>query len=217
MTLFCSAEFSVYQFTPVAARPRASLSLPRESDKERPGSPPGPRAGRQPSSGGAGAASAFPSRRRRGASSAPSPRNGPAGPRRSSRPSPASRPCGSATTTASSSRRTPRRTPSPPASWPGGQVRELCFVNRKSVPRSLFSVLQCFLFIRLFRSHRRSGPHFLCREKVTKSGRGAPRTPVRGDSLPAGGVGPACRSIRGRIRASTGPLVGLALPAPLHS
>ena len=38
--------------TPVAARPRASLSLPRESDKERPGSPPGPRAGRQPSSGG---------------------------------------------------------------------------------------------------------------------------------------------------------------------
>ena len=38
--------------TPVAARPRASLSLPRESDKERPGSPPDPRAGRQPSSGG---------------------------------------------------------------------------------------------------------------------------------------------------------------------
>ena len=50
---------------------------------------------------------------------------------------------------------------------------------------------------------------------MTKSGRGAPRAPVRGDSLPAGGVGPACRSIRGRIRASTGPLVGLALPAPL--
>ena len=38
--------------TPVAARPRASLSLPRESDKERPGSPPDPRAKRQPSSGG---------------------------------------------------------------------------------------------------------------------------------------------------------------------
>ena len=50
---------------------------------------------------------------------------------------------------------------------------------------------------------------------MTKSGRGVPRAPVRGDSLPAGGVGPACRSIRGRIRASTGPLVGLALPAPL--
>ena len=50
---------------------------------------------------------------------------------------------------------------------------------------------------------------------MTKSGRGAPRAPVQGDSLPAGGVGPACRSIRGRIRASTGPLVGLALPAPL--
>ena len=49
---------------------------------------------------------------------------------------------------------------------------------------------------------------------MTKSGRGAPRAPVRGDSPPAGGVGPACRSIRGRIRASTGPLVGLALPAP---
>ena len=49
---------------------------------------------------------------------------------------------------------------------------------------------------------------------MTKSGRGAPRAPVRGDSHPAGGVGPACRSIRGRIRASTGPLVGLALPAP---
>ena len=39
-------------FTPVAPEVRASLSLPRESDKERPGSPPGPRAGRQPSSGG---------------------------------------------------------------------------------------------------------------------------------------------------------------------
>ena len=38
--------------TPVAPVVRASLSLPRESDKERPGSPPGPRAGRQPSSGG---------------------------------------------------------------------------------------------------------------------------------------------------------------------
>ena len=38
--------------TPVAPEIRASLSLPRESDKERPGSPPGPRAGRQPSSGG---------------------------------------------------------------------------------------------------------------------------------------------------------------------
>ena len=50
---------------------------------------------------------------------------------------------------------------------------------------------------------------------MTKSGRGAPRAPVQGDSHPAGGVGPACRSIRGRIRASTGPLVGLALPAPL--
>ena len=50
---------------------------------------------------------------------------------------------------------------------------------------------------------------------MTKSGRGAPRAPVQGDSHPAGGVGPACRSIRGRIRASTGPLVALALPAPL--
>ena len=80
------------------------------------------------------------------------------------------------------------------------------------MPRSLFSVPQWFLFIRLLRSDRKSGPHFLCREKVTKSGRGAPRAPVRGDSPPAGGVGPACRSIRGRIRASTGPLVGLALP-----
>ena len=38
---------------------------------------------------------------------------------------------------------------------------------------------------------------------------------MQGDSLPAGDVGPACRSIRGRIRASTNPLVGLALPAPL--
>ena len=38
--------------TPVAPEVRASLSLPRESDKERPGSPPGPRAGRQTSSGG---------------------------------------------------------------------------------------------------------------------------------------------------------------------
>ena len=32
---------------------------------------------------------------------------------------------------------------------------------------------------------------------------------LRSDSHPAGGVGPACRSIRGRIRASTGPLGGL--------
>ena len=72
-----------------------------------------------------------------------------------------------------------------------------------------------FLPNRLLRSQRDPGHHFLCREKVTKSGRGAPRAPVRGDSLPVGGVGPACRSIRGRIRASTGPLVGLALPAPL--
>ena len=88
------------------------------------------------------------------------------------------------------------------------------FLRRKFVPRSLF-VPQCFLYIRLLRSRRDSGLHFLCREKVTKSGRGAPRAPVLGDSLPAGGVGPACRSIRGRIRASTGPLVGLALPAPL--
>ena len=47
------------------------------------------------------------------------------------------------------------------------------------------------------------------KRQVTKSGRGAPRAPVRGDSHPAGGVGPACRSIRGRIRASTGPLGGL--------
>ena len=38
--------------TPVAPGVRASLSLPRESDKERPGSPPGPLLGRQPSSGG---------------------------------------------------------------------------------------------------------------------------------------------------------------------
>ena len=98
---------------------------------------------------------------------------------------------------------------------PRSHVRELCFVNRWFVPRALFSALLDFLFIRLLRSQRDSGLHFLCREKVTKSGRGAPRTPVRGDSHPAGGVGPACRSIRGRIRASTGPLVGLALPAPL--
>ena len=32
---------------------------------------------------------------------------------------------------------------------------------------------------------------------------------LRSDSHPAGGVGPACRSIRGRIRASTDPLVRL--------
>ena len=38
--------------TPVGPEVRASLSLPRESDKERPGSPPDPRAGRQPSIGG---------------------------------------------------------------------------------------------------------------------------------------------------------------------
>ena len=65
------------------------------------------------------------------------------------------------------------------------------------------------LFLILLRSDRKSGLHFLCREKVTKSGRGVPRAPVQGDSHPAGGVGPACRSIRGRIRASTGPLGGL--------
>ena len=87
------------------------------------------------------------------------------------------------------------------------------FLDQKKVAKE--GAPQGFLFISLLRSERKSGPHFLCREKVTKSGRGAPRAPVRGDSHPAGGVGPACRSIRGRIRASTGPLVGLALPAPL--
>ena len=50
---------------------------------------------------------------------------------------------------------------------------------------------------------------------MTKSGRGAPRAPVQGDSLPTGGVGPACRSIRDRIRASTGPLVKRVLPKAL--
>ena len=35
---------------------------------------------------------------------------------------------------------------------------------------------------------------------------------LRSDSHPAGGVGPACRSIRGRIRASTGPRVERVLP-----
>ena len=54
--------------------------------------------------------------------------------------------------------------------------------------RKVLSVPPDFLLNRLLRSHRRSGLHFLCREKVTKSGRGAPRTPVRGDSLPAGGA-----------------------------
>ena len=49
-----------------------------------------------------------------------------------------------------------------------------------------FSAPPGFLLNRLLRSHRKSGPHFLCREKVTKSGRGAPRAPVRGNSLPAG-------------------------------
>ena len=56
-------------------------------------------------------------------------------------------------------------------------------VTKESAARGLFLVL--------LRSHRKSGLHFLCREKVTKSGPGAPRTPVQGDSLPAGGVGPA--------------------------
>ena len=72
-----------------------------------------------------------------------------------------------------------------------------------------------FRLNRLLRSQRDPGHHFLYREKVTKSGRGAPRAPVRGDSHPAGGVGPACRSIRGRIRASTGPLVERVLPKAL--
>ena len=80
-----------------------------------------------------------------------------------------------------------------------------------SAPLS-FSSPPDFLLNSLLRSHRKSGLHFLCREKVTKSGRGAPRAPVRGDSHPAGGVGPACRSIRGRIRASTGPRVERVLP-----
>ena len=52
LSFFCPTVVSVYQITPVGPEVRASLSLPRESDKERPGSPPGPRAGRQPSSGG---------------------------------------------------------------------------------------------------------------------------------------------------------------------
>ena len=52
----------------------------------------------------------------------------------------------------------------------------------------LFFVPPDFLLNRLLRSDRKSGPHFLCREKVTKSGRGAPRAPVQGDSHPAGGA-----------------------------
>ena len=52
LSFFCPTVVSVYQITPVGPEVRASLSLPRESDKERPGSPPGPRAGRQPSNGG---------------------------------------------------------------------------------------------------------------------------------------------------------------------
>ena len=53
---------------------------------------------------------------------------------------------------------------------------------RQVVPRSLSISLglgkSIFCWRRAFtqvllRSHRRSGPHFLCREKVTKSGRGA--------------------------------------------
>ena len=50
--LILPAQGFFLKITPVGPEVRASLSLPRESDKERPGSPPGPRAGRQPSSGG---------------------------------------------------------------------------------------------------------------------------------------------------------------------
>ena len=53
-----------------------------------------------------------------------------------------------------------------------------------------FLLAQSFFQV-LLRSQRDSGLHFLCREKVTKSGRGAPRTPVQGDSHPAGDDGPA--------------------------
>ena len=70
--------------------------------------------------------------------------------------------------------------------WAFSSVRE-DFLRRKFVPRSLFVPLG-FLLNSLLRSHRRSGLHFLCREKVTKSGRGAPRAPVQGDSHPAGGA-----------------------------
>ena len=45
------------------------------------------------------------------------------------------------------------------------------FLDQKKVAKE--GVPQCFLFISLLRSDRRSGLHFLCREKVTKSGRGA--------------------------------------------
>ena len=49
---FSAAQGFFLEITPVGPEVRASLSLPRESDKERPGSPPDPRARRQPSSGG---------------------------------------------------------------------------------------------------------------------------------------------------------------------
>ena len=52
----CRCAGPLSGITPVAPEVRASLSPPRESDKERPGSPPDPRAGRQPSSGGVGPA-----------------------------------------------------------------------------------------------------------------------------------------------------------------
>ena len=79
----------------------------------------------------------------------------------------------------------------------GPEVRASLSLPRESdkepgeTPGPLFSTPPGFFSIRLLRSDRRSGLHFLCREKVTKSGRGAPRAPVRGDSLPAGDVGPA--------------------------
>ena len=47
---------------------------------------------------------------------------------------------------------------------------------------------------------------------MTKSGRGAPRAPVLGDSLPAGGCRPVPPAVRGGVRACTGPREGLALP-----
>ena len=50
--LILPAQGFFLKITPVAPEVRASLSLPRESDKERPGSPPGPRAGRKSCRGG---------------------------------------------------------------------------------------------------------------------------------------------------------------------
>ena len=73
---------------------------------------------------------------------------------------------------------------------PGFFVREARFANRQFVSHSFF-VPPDFPLYSLLRSQRDPGHHFLCREKVTKSGRGARAEGLLGQARPFGAGRPS--------------------------